>query len=53
MTKSIIILFAFSFFIANAQKPDSIVSKPTSSLQPKRLNFSETFHKINETSSKN
>ena len=49
MERSIIVLFVFSFFIANAQKPDSIVSKPTSSLQHMKLNFSESFNKINET----
>ena len=49
MKKSIIILFVFGFFIANAQKPDSSAFKPTTSFQPKKLNFSQTFQKINET----
>ena len=49
MKKTLIILFLFCVYYANAQREDSIATKTTTSFQPKKLNLAESFSKMNET----
>ena len=48
MKKSLITLFIFGFYFVNAQKTDSIITKPATSLQVEKINLSESLYKLNE-----
>ena len=49
MKKSLMLLFIFGFYFVNAQRTDSVVIKPATSPQFKKINLSEGFYRINET----